>query len=163
MNDFNFPFKGAYPCVAVVLIDIFTNAVERWGEHTNGLNLDTSNDEWEACIQKGDSVAFVSWCADRMEYWRTPDFTHCFPQAPLYGEPKRPVKIMSPDGKTNWTLVAWYVYKDIKSKLPFTKDILVKMDAALAESQFFCTTYAYVDQYMKLHSRCFKAPAKQVS
>jgi hypothetical protein len=144
MNEYNFPFKGAYRYVAVVLIDIFTNAVARWGEHTEGLNIDIPNKQWDTCMKHGDSVAFISWCADRMEYWQTPDFTHCFQQAPLYGEAKRPVKIISPDGKTDWTLVAWYVYKDIKSKLPFTKDILIKMDAALATSKFFSTTYAYV-------------------
>jgi hypothetical protein len=142
----NKPFEGPYRHVAVVLVDIFTNAVARWGEHYDGLNLGNPNKQWQACMDEGDTVAFISWCADKMEYWRTPDFKKYWPQAPLYGEPKRQdFKIMSPDGKTDWTLVAWYVYKDTNSKLPFTKDILVQIEAALEDSKyFFHANYAYV-------------------
>ena len=40
--------------------------------------------------------------------------------------------ILSPDGKTDWTFAAWHVHVDTESTLPFTEDVMQKMEAALA-------------------------------
>jgi hypothetical protein len=111
--------SGPYPRVAEALIDIFTNAVARWGKYTEGLILDRpctehSNAQWQAFMYNGDSVAFISWCADKIRYWHMDEYMQYFIQAPLYGVPESfDFAIMSPDGQTDWTLAAWHVHKEI--------------------------------------------------
>jgi len=138
--------RGAYPRVAEALIDIFANAVARWGIYTEGLLLDRPctehcNEQWQAFMDNGDSVAFISWCADKIRLWYTDEYMQYCIQAPLYGVPEPfEFTIMSPDGQTDWTLAAWHVTKHIqkeiqkknKRDLEFTQDILDRIEAGIA-------------------------------
>ena len=115
--------SGPFPHVAEALIVLFTDAVARCGVCTAGLELDKphttqADTQWKAFIEHGDSIAFIS----------------CQRQAPLYGTIDQPFSfvILSPDGKTDWTLAAWHVHADTESTLPFTEDVMQKMEAALA-------------------------------
>ena len=136
------PWSGPYPRVADALVDIMANAVARYGDCTKGLQLDEpcnekiSYEQWHAFSHQGDSVAFISWCADKIRSWHTPKYMRYMIQAPLYGMPK-PMDgvIMSPDGQTDWTCVAWHVRYETKSDIPFTKEFINKLEAELAESE----------------------------
>ena len=86
-------WTGPYPRVSEALITIFTNTVVRWGEPKEGLQLDrpcntNSNEQCRSFYQDKDSVAFISWCADKIEYWSTPDFNSPTHQCVRLGETK---------------------------------------------------------------------------
>lgn len=132
------PFTGPYRRVAEALLEIFVNAVARCGICKGRLQLDTpsikerSNKQWRAFCEHGDSVAFISWCADKINYWHTPEYVKYVIQTPLYGTPKPvPFVIMSPDGKTDWTLAAWHIRFETKSKVSFTSTFIKDLEAAL--------------------------------
>jgi len=154
--------NGPYPHVAEALIVIFTNAVARNGKHKSTLHLERpctahSHHQWTQFIEHGDSVALISWCADKIRYWhtrkymknirywhtrkyvkkchywKTRKYLKLQAQAPLYGIPDSlSFKIMSPDGQTDWTLAAWHIHFETNSTLEFTEDIMDRMEAALA-------------------------------
>lgn len=44
-----------------------------------------------------------------------------------------PFVIMSPDGKTDWTLAAWHIRSETKSKVPFTAAFMKDLEATLAK------------------------------
>ena len=132
-------WTGHYPHVAEALMAIITNAVARWGADKHTLQLDRpckakSNKQWREFCEHKDSVAFISWCADKIQYWASPGFAKYTIQAPLYNKmtKQQSFKIMSPDGRTDWTLAIWHVCRDTKCTVPFTKDVLQKIEAALA-------------------------------
>ena len=154
--------NGPYPHVAEALIVIFTNVVARSGKYKATLQLERpcttqSQDQWTAFIEQGDSVALISWCADKIRYWhtrkymknirywqtrkymkkidysKTSKYSKLQAQSPLYGMPESlSFKIMSPDGQTDWTLAVWHVHLETKSTLEFTEGILEKMEVKLA-------------------------------
>ena len=131
--------SGPFPHVAEALIVLFTDAVARCGVCTAGLELDKphttqADTQWRTFIEHGDSIAFISWCADIIRYWNTPEYMQLQRQAPLYGTMDEPFSfvILSPDGKTDWTLAAWHIHADTESTLPFTEDVMQKMEATLA-------------------------------
>jgi hypothetical protein len=132
-------FSGPYPHVAEALVVIFSNALARCGTCTTILQLDTwcnenSEKQWQAFVDHGDSIAFVSWCADKIRYWHTLAYLSLCRQAPLYGAPEKAYSfaIMSPDGQTDWTLAAWHVHYETKSTLPFTSNVVQIMEAEMS-------------------------------
>ncbi len=98
----------------------------------------SSNEQWSEFCEHTDSVAFISWCADKIAYWSSPGFAKYTIQAPLYNRmTERPSsKITSPDDRTDWTLTIWHVCHDTKCTVPFTKDILQKIEAVLARVKY---------------------------
>ena len=110
---------------------IFANAVARAGDTWATLELDDacndhSDAQWDAFVEHRNSVAFVSWCADKLTHWRTPKFIARQVQPPVLGEmPALPFVIVSPDGDTDWTLAAWHIHAYTNTKTltpkPFTE------------------------------------------
>lgn len=131
-------WSGPYPNVENVLFDMFIEAVARCGQFKQVLQLDTpcnknSNHQWEKFIKKRDSIAFISWCADKIRFWHAPEYMMLMRQSPLYGVPEQfSFAIMSPDHQTDWTMAAWHIHRETQSTLQFTKDIMNRMEAALA-------------------------------
>jgi hypothetical protein len=64
-----------------------------------------SDVQWLAFAQHHDSVAFVSWCADKLRHWQTTEYIARQIQSTVLGDmPPLPFVITSPDGGTDWTL-----------------------------------------------------------
>ena len=130
--------NGPFPRCAEALIVIFANAVARCGIYTALLELDrpcnaSSDEQWRAFTQRADSVALITWCADKMALWATPEFMKLQLQAPLCADmPLMSFKIMSTDGLTDWTLAAWHIHRDTTSSLLFSKDVLHALEEELA-------------------------------
>ena len=49
---------------------------------------------------------------------------------PDTSDPPPAVRIMSPDGHTDWTLAAWWIRSELRSTLPFNTDVLQNMERA---------------------------------
>jgi hypothetical protein len=132
--------NGPFPRSAEILLAIFANAVARAGEEWATLELDDacndhSDAQWDAFVERRDSVAFVSWCADKLTHWRTPKFIARQVQAPVLGEmPVLGFMIMSPDSSTDWTLAAWHIhaYTNAKTLTPkaFTENYMHDFECA---------------------------------
>ena len=129
--------KGPFPRCAEVLLTLFVNAVARTGTCVSTLDLDKDYDsdaQWRAFVERGDSVALMTWCADKINYWASPKYIAKQIQAPIFGGITAPVsfKIMSPDGLTDWTLAAWHIHVATHNTLPFTADVLRLMEGGPA-------------------------------
>ena len=127
--------KGPFPRCADVLLTLFANAVARTGRGVSTLELDEdcnehSDAQWRAFVERGDSLALMTWCADKINYWDSPKYIAKQIQTPIFGGITVSVsfKIMSPDGLTDWTLVAWHIHVETHSTLPFTSDVLQLME-----------------------------------
>jgi hypothetical protein len=44
-----------------------------------------------------------------------------------------PLTIMSPDGQTDWTTAVWWIHYQIDSQMPFTHDVMSRMDECLVQ------------------------------
>ena len=132
--------NGPFPRSAETLLAIFADAVARAGEKWATLDLDEpcndlSDAQWDAVVQHRDSVAFVSWCADKLRHWRTPEYISRQVQAPVLGVmPELPFIIVSPDGCTDWTCAAWHIHAYINAKsrspTPFTERFMQDLESA---------------------------------
>jgi hypothetical protein len=94
--------------------------------------------QWDETMQSGDSVAMITWCAKRFNWWsddkyldmvRTARAREIVPD--MSG--RTPEKIMSPDRKTDWTTAVWWIHYQIDSQLPFTHDVLSRMEECLEQ------------------------------
>ena len=105
-----------YRYCAEALVEIFNRAM---GEHR-------LSKEFEAELQAAfnvwsdgtDSVPFITWCANKINGG---SLSASFPGI---GSPPETVQIMSPDGHTDWTLVAWWIRTEVDNTLTFSTDIL---------------------------------------
>jgi hypothetical protein len=132
--------NGPFPRSAEMLLAIFANVVARAGNTCFLLELDEacneqSDAQWLAFVEHQDSVAFVSWCADKLRHWKTPAYIARQAQAPVLDDmPELPFRIVSPDGHTDWTPAAWAIYVYINAKnltpKPFTESFMHEFESA---------------------------------
>jgi hypothetical protein len=131
--------NGPFPRCADLLLAVFADAIARAGETWATLELDEkcndhSDVQWYAFVEDRGSVAFVSWCTDKLTYWRTPEYISRQVQPPVLGDmPEFPFLIVSPDGDTDWTLAAWHINaKTHKTQTPkpFTERFMHDFESA---------------------------------
>jgi hypothetical protein len=132
--------NGPFPRCAEVLLAVFADAIARAGDKWATLELDEkcndhSDAQWHAFVEHRGSVAFVSWCADKLEHWSTPEYIARQVQPPVLGVmPEFPFLIVSPDGDTDWTRAAFHIhaYVNAKSKKPkpFTERFMRDFESA---------------------------------
>jgi hypothetical protein len=132
--------NGPFPRSAEMLLAIFADAVARAGNTCFLLELDEacneqSDAQWLAFVERQDSVAFVSWCADKLRHWKTPAYIARQAQAPVFGDmPCCSFVITSPDGHTDLTPAAWAIYVYINAKnltlKPFSEHYMQDVESA---------------------------------
>ena len=134
--------NGSFPRSTELLLAVFADAVARAGSMCVMLELDEpcnerSDAQWRAFAEHHDSVAFVSWCVDKLRHWHTPAYLARQVQPPVLGDvPSLPFVITSPDGATDWTLAAFHMhaYTTAKSKSPkpFTEHFMRDIESTPA-------------------------------
>jgi len=132
--------NGPFPRCAEVLLAVFADAIARAGETWATLELDEkcndhSDAQWHAFVEHRGSVAFVSWCADKLEYWSTPEYIARQVQPPVLGVmPALGFMIMSPDSYTDWTRAAFHIHAYVNAKTqtpkPFTEHFMHDFESA---------------------------------
>jgi len=136
--------KGPFARSADVLLAVFADAAARAGDTLPELCLDdacndASTAQWRAFAEREDSVACVSWCADKLRFWGTPAFKRRRHEPPVLvaDMPVTPFAIMSPDGRTDWTIAAWHIHVRTRSPAPFDEHVLARTESppALASTR----------------------------
>jgi hypothetical protein len=101
---------------------------------------DEFEEEWDQFKHSGDSVAMITWFAKRFNMWSGQRFLkmvrddHAIEVVPdMSGRLGHVIK--SPDGKTDWSTAVWWIHYQIDSTLPFTPDVLSRMEESLNESE----------------------------
>jgi hypothetical protein len=135
--------NGPFPRCVEVLIAVFADAIAREGDKWVTLELDEkcndhSDAQWHAFVEHRGSVAFVSWCTDNLNHWRTPEYIARQVQVPVLGVmPALGFMIMSPDSYTDWTLAAWHIHAYVNAKThntqtpkPFTERFMHDFERA---------------------------------
>ena len=132
--------NGPFPRCAEVLLAVFADAIARAGDKWATLELDEpcnahSDAQWHAFAEHRGSVAFVSWCADKLTHWSTPEYIARQVQPPVLGVmPEFPFLIVSPDGDTDWTRAAFHIHAYVNAKTlepkPFTERFMRDFESA---------------------------------
>ena len=132
---------GAYTECVMVLKEMFDKKARERGYTTEFDKL--LGQEWKVKLTwSGDSVAMLTWFAkriNRIDYWATDaSITNKNAARPFLQDitdevNKLKIKIMSPDGKTDWTRAAYWIYREIGEISIFTVDIMPRMEAFLRQ------------------------------
>ena len=108
--------SDTYRYCAETLLDIFQRAMV---DHRLSKEFEAElQSEFDVWSDGTDSVPFITWCANKINGG---SLSASFPGI---GTPPQTVKIMSPDGHTDWTLAAWWIRGEVDDTLTFTTDIL---------------------------------------
>ena len=108
--------SDTYRYCAETLLDIFQRAMV---DHRLSKEFEAElQSEFDVWSDGTDSVPFITWCANKINGG---SLSASFPGI---GTPPQTVKVMSPDGHTDWTLAAWWIRGEVDDTLTFTTDIL---------------------------------------
>ena len=112
-----------YAHCAAALSDIFQRG------HKNGRVQGKLREELEEAFEKwseGDGdVEFITWCAEKINGGVTLERKY-----KDRGSRAEGVKIVSPDGRTDWTLAVWWIRGELDCGLDWTTEIVAKIERA---------------------------------
>ena len=96
-------------------------------------NKDQLQRQWHKTMQSGDSVAMITWYANKFNFWSGEKYLNMVRNATAREivpdmSGRTPIKIMSPDGETDWTNGRGINDRDDKSS-----GIDIRMTDALAK------------------------------
>lgn len=124
--------RGAYSECVTVLKEMFDRKAKDRGYPTEF--DDILEEEWRVKFTwGGDSVAMLTWMAERIDYYCGPGASTPILRDITDEVTKFNIKIMSPDGKTDWTRVAYWIYSEIGESSSFTVDIMARMEGSLRQ------------------------------
>jgi hypothetical protein len=116
--------SDAYRYCAETLLEIFQRAMR---DHKLSKEFEAElQEEFDVWSEGTDSVPFITWCANKINGG---SLSASFPGI---GTPPQTVKVMSPDGHTDWTLAAWWIRGEVDDTLTFNADILQTIERRLS-------------------------------